>query len=249
MQAVKKDILFKHELTSPREFVFDDAVAQVFDDMIERSVPHYSEVQRATVEIARKFCRPNSRVYDLGCSTGTTLSLLGTLLVEGMLDPTVKLTGVDSSSSMLLTCSQKLSALKMREYVELIESDITTINLQEPSVLILNYTLQFIEPSKRRRFIHRCYEALLPGGVLIITEKVSHPDPSTEALLTELYYDFKRRNGYSELEISQKREALENVLVALTIEENIALIEEAGFPQVEMFLKWYNFASFVAVKK
>lgn len=248
MQAVKKDILFKQKLTSPGDFVFDDAVALVFDDMIERSVPHYSEVQHATVEIARKFCRPHSRVYDLGCSTGTTLSLLATLLAEGILDPTVKLSGVDNSESMLLTCSQKLSALKLRDQVELIGGDITTTDLLEPSVLILNYTLQFIEPTKRSPFIRRCYDALLPGGALIVTEKVSHSDQNTEALLTELYYDFKRRNGYSELEISQKREALENVLVALTVEDNIALMEHAGFSRVAIFLKWYNFASFVAVK-
>jgi len=247
----QKDTVFRKPINQVKDFVFDETVASVFDDMISRSVPHYQEVQSATALIARKLYLPNSLIYDLGCSTGTTLLLLSNAFTDASTDTStdtsVQIVGVDNSRPMLDICQQKLDACRLRGCcIQLVESNIEQFLPTQASVVIMNYSLQFIDPAKRLKVLTNICHSLIPGGAVVVTEKVAHNDPSMEELLTELYYDFKRRNGYSQLEISNKREALENVLVPWTLKQNISLLKNAGFRHVEVFLKWYNFASFVA---
>ena len=238
-----RDNIFNTPKKESSPFAFDEAVAGVFDDMISRSVPFYDEVQQATELLAGQFYQPGTQAYDMGCSTGTTLVRLAAALPDD-----AQIVGVDNSESMLKKCWEKLAALGVSAKVKLLCSDITAIELDQASVVILNYTLQFVEPTKRAAFLGQIHAGMAPGGVLILTEKIRHQVPALEELVVRLYYDFKRRNGYSDLEISQKREALENVLVPFTLEENLQLLTAAGFSRAEVFLKWYNFVSIAAFK-
>jgi tRNA (cmo5U34)-methyltransferase len=244
MISNKKDRIFNKPLTSIQDFKFDENVASAFDDMIQRSVPYYQEIQYATAEITKKLAVPNSNIYDLGCSTGTTLIYL----MQVINNTSINIIGVDNSKPMLAMCKEKLREPYSSARVRLIESNIEDVALSNACVVIMNYSLQFIAPKRRAALASKIWDALLPGGAWIVTEKVTNKNPSLDNLLTELYYDFKRRNGYSNLEIAQKREALEEVLIPWSTEENLQLFHNAGFKDIEIFLKWYNFASFVGRK-
>jgi tRNA (cmo5U34)-methyltransferase len=239
-----KDTIFSTPVSDSKVFTFDKEVANVFDDMIVRSVPMYHEIQGATTRLIVKLCKPDTNIYDLGCSTGNTLISLA----DEILDPSTKIIGIDNSPDMLEICKSKLIRLRALDRVELQEADILTFTPNNASAIILNYTLQFAPPEQRLVILKRCYQGLIPNGTLILSEKVIHQEPKLQSLFTDLYYDFKRRNGYSELEISQKRTALENVMVPLSTEENIALLKQAGFSRVELYLKWHCFSTFVAIK-
>ena len=241
---MSRDTIFSTRSTTLGDFAFDEQVAGVFDDMIHRSVPLYEEVQEASANLARAFVQPVSTVYDLGCSTGTTLIAL----CRAIEDTSIRFVGVDSSAPMLTRCREKLSAAGCEERVALIEADLLDVQTDEASVVLLNYTLQFFPPEKRLALLSAIYNKLRPGGILLVTEKVVHRQPELQKVLTALYYDFKRRNGYSELEISRKREALEDVLVPYSAQENTTLLHDAGFTTVEPYLKWFTFVSLIALK-
>jgi tRNA (cmo5U34)-methyltransferase len=213
--------------------------------MVRRSIPFYDEIQRMTVEIVSVFARPRSRIYDLGCSTGTTLSLL-----SGAIDlPALQFVGMDSSSAMLARARDRLSRAGLRRNLVLRKIDLNgEVEISRASAVILNWTLQFIRPLNRARLLRRIREGLLDGGCLIVTEKVRPNDPALEKLFGEFYHALKRRNGYSLLEIARKREALEKVLRPLRLEDNIALLHDAGFPAAEVFFRWYNFAGLLAIR-
>jgi len=224
----------------PGRFEFNEPVARVFDDMLERSVPLYRECLNATVGWAARHARPGSRVYDLGCSTGTLLAALAQKLPEG-----VRLVGVDNSPAMLKKAREKLQDTP----AELIEADLAgEFQPAEASVVVLNYTLQFLPPNRRGALLEKIHRGLEPGGLLLLIEKITAQNPEHDETLTALYHDYKRERGYTELEIARKREALENVLIPLPPEENRALIAGAGFRAVELFFRWNNFAGFVALK-
>ena len=210
--------------------------------MISRSVPLYADAQRLIPKLAEGLNHQTLKIVDLGCSTGTSLILLARSLSHANLE----LVGVDNSESMLEKCREKLQALGMLESALLQHADIESFDFADASIILMNYTLQFFDLSLRPKILKQLATRLKPGGFLVLSEKVHHADPQTDELLTELYFDFKRRNGYSELEISRKRDALENVLVPLTVEENVNMLQAAGFKKVELMLKWFNFATFVA---
>lgn len=225
--------------TSPKKkFVFNEKVANVFDDMLNRSVPFYSEVTRMTVELISAFHKEGGHILDIGTSLGRTLSALRHAL------PDAKLTGVDSSESMIKKATVNLKDNNCK----LICSKIQDIEIPKSEAIILNYTLQFIEPSARPHLLKKIYDSLSPGGIIIITEKVKTGRKKFDNLTVDLYYNFKKRNGYSELEISQKRDALEKVLRSSTSNNYIKLLENTGFKYSDIFFKWHNFASFIAVK-
>lgn len=238
-----KDTIYRKPLTTVKDFVFDAEVVTVFDDMIGRSVPLYFEAQKATARLAAELLPPGGVVYDLGCSTGATIIELWPLLK----DRSVEIVGIDESTEMLARCREKLNAKQIGNVI-LRQEDITQTKFERASAVILNYTLQFVDPQKRLELLSRCVEGMLPGGVLLLSEKLRQIDSSLQKVVTDLHHDFKRLNGYSELEIAQKREALENVLIPLTIDENAELLRQAGFRKVELILKWYSFGSFVAFK-
>lgn len=240
-----KDEVFKQEIQKISDFKFGTAVVGVFDDMVNRSVPFYGEIQRMLAEQAADFARPGSRVYDLGCSTGTTLIGMNTVV-----EPSIEFVGVDDSTEMLDKCRSRLDEAGFVRPYELVVADLNQgVDIVNASVVVLCLTLQFVRPIHRERLLGRILAGLNPGGVLLLVEKILAEDSSFNRDFIRHYYSYKRRNQYSEMEIAQKREALENVLVPYKLSENITLLRDVGFQHCEVFFKWYNFAGLVATKK
>jgi tRNA (cmo5U34)-methyltransferase len=240
-----KDEVFKKEIEKASDFKFGANVAGVFDDMVSRSVPFYGELQRMVAELSASHAKDGTNVYDLGCSTGTTLIGMDTLMTKE-----VQYIGVDDSMEMLDKCRSKLNEVNFSKPFELRCADLNKgIKISNASVVVLCLTMQFIRPLHREKLLSTIYEGLNTGGALIVVEKILAEDSRFNRDFIDYYYDYKRRNQYSELEISQKREALENVLIPYKLSENIALLRDKGFAHCEVFFKWYNFAGFVAVKK
>ena len=243
-----KDKVFSKKLDSIESFEFNDEVTHVFDNMITRSVPFYHEIHRLILDVFQKISIQNERVYDLGCSTGTTIQLLHKSQIESKKKSTRPIfIGVDSSESMVKKCREKLSLEKNLNF-ELFQNKVQDIELKSSKLIIMNYTLQFIPVEKRPAIMKKIYNSLKKGGVFIMSEKIKSEFNNVEDLVTDLYYDFKRRNGYSNLEIMQKREALENVLVPSTIHQQKKLLRESGFTSYETIFQWYNFSSFIGIK-
>lgn len=236
------DAIFASPMDEVPRFEFDAEVAEVFDDMISRSVPFYSEIQEMVLGLAREFAKPKSCIVDLGCSTGTSfLHLMDSLTLPGL-----DYIGVDASPAMLETAKNNLGDI---DNLTLRQADLNDgFQLSNASVVLLILTLQFLTPENRGGLLADVYRGLNPGGALIVVEKLAGDSEKSEAAFTRLYYEFKRRQGYSELEISQKRDALEDVLIPSTLDENLTLLRDAGFGTREIFFKWYNFAGFLGVK-
>ena len=224
-----------------KHFEFDEEVASVFDDMLDRSVPYYKEMQKLSISFANNFLEDGNRVFDLGCSTGSTLIELSKNSKKSL-----KLFGVDSSSAMLELASKKSKAFGVD--ISFICDDIFNIDFSGTKVIFSNYTLQFIRPLQREKLVKKIYDSLDVGGVFIFCEKLVSPNSLLNKQLIDEYYGFKKTQGYSEFEISQKREALENVLIPYTEDENKKMIKDAGFTHCEMIFKWVNFATFIAIK-
>ena len=240
-----KDEVFRKEIEKVSDFRFGENVARVFDDMVNRSVPFYGEIQRMMAELSASHAAEGSDVYDLGCSTGTTMIGMDTMVANN-----IRFVGVDDSLDMLDKCRGKLLEAGLTRPFDLRCHDLNqAIKITNASVVVLCLTLQFVRPINREQIIRNILAGLNPGGVLILVEKILAEDSSFNREFIEYYYDYKRRNEYSEMEISQKREALENVLVPYKLSENISLLRDAGFSHCEVFFKWYNFAGLVAVKK
>jgi tRNA (cmo5U34)-methyltransferase len=238
------DEVYRAAQAAVADFKFDQSVATVFDDMVSRSVPFYGEIQRMIAEMAGDFATPESTVYDLGCSTGTTF-----INLHPNLDPTIRFVGIDNSAEMLERCRAKLSAHGIDRPLELRHADLNEgIDVENASMVTLILTLQFIRPLRRQRLLADIYRGMNTQGCLILVEKVLGEESLLNRLFIDYYYEMKRRHGYSELEISQKREALENVLIPYKLLENRELLLETGFRSVEVFFKWYNFCGLVAVK-
>jgi tRNA (cmo5U34)-methyltransferase len=237
-----EDRLFESPATG--DFRFDSQTAAVFDDMIHRSVPLYDEMQRMTGEIAADFARPGTHLFDLGCATGASL-----LELDPLLDVEVAFYGIDSSEEMLEKARQRLAASGTGRSMHLIQADLhRTQVVENASVVIMNLTLQFIRPLYREQVVRNVYEGLNEQGCLILIEKLTLGDSLFNRLFIRYYYDMKKRQGYSDVEISNKREALENVLIPYRPEENRELLLQAGFKHVEEFFRWYNFSGVLAVK-
>jgi len=244
--ASSRDKLFAQEGKMPEDFTFGPETAAVFDDMLERSVPMYAELQHHIVEISCFFARPKSTIYDLGCSTGITLQHLAQALPSGN---DVRLVGIDSSEAMLEKCRARLQENKIGERVALSKADLNDpLQICDAAVVILNLTLQFVRPLRRDALIQTIYAGLRSGGCLILIEKVLGNDALCNRVFIDLYYAFKKRQGYSEMEIARKREALENVLIPYRLDENKELLARNGFTHVDVFFKWYNFCGMLAIK-
>ncbi|HBI14288.1 MAG TPA: carboxy-S-adenosyl-L-methionine synthase CmoA [Desulfobulbaceae bacterium] len=240
---MKQDRLFESGAVS-EDFSFNDQVAEVFDDMLNRSIPFYAQVIDCMAAILREKGRPGTTVYDLGCATGTTLLELARRLP----DLNFRFVGIDNAPAMLAKARRKAEMFSRSPLVHFLEDDITRAHLPDGGAVLCNYTLQFIRPLARPHFVRRLYETLPPGGLLLVSEKVISHDPMLNRVYIDLYHQFKLRQGYSELEIAAKREALENILIPFSIRENRDLLTLAGFSTVETFFQWFNFASFIAVK-
>jgi tRNA (cmo5U34)-methyltransferase len=238
------DRVFAEPATRASDFAFDATTVRVFDDMVSRSVPFYGEIQRMTGELAAAFAVPGSSLYDLGCSTGTTL-----LVLDSWLDPAVRFVGLDNSPEMVARTRERLDASPSPRAREVRLGDLhQPFAVEDASVTVMLFTLQFVRPLHRERVLRTIAEGTRPDGALILAEKVIESDSLFNRVFIEKYYDMKRRHGYSELEIAQKREALENVLIPYRVEENRDLLLRCGFTRVQEFFRWYNFAGIIAVK-
>lgn len=235
-----KDKVFNKKIK--KQFEFDEEVASVFDDMLSRSVPFYDEMLNLTVDFAIKNSKEGDTILDLGCSTASTL-----LEIDRKSKHKLNLVGVDNSKAMLERAEKKAKAFGAN--LELIEGDILKTDFKKSNVIISNYTLQFIRPIYREELVKKVFLSLEENGIFIFSEKVVSEDKVLNKQLIDKYFEFKKTQGYSEFEIVQKREALENVLIPYTEKENKKLLKRVGFKHIETIFKWVNFATFIAIKE
>jgi tRNA (cmo5U34)-methyltransferase len=245
--SMDRDEVFDQGVERGSDFEFNAEVAKVFDDMLTRSVPFYLEQQQLIKTISQRFYLPGTKIVDLGCSTGTTLIHLAKVIEEAD-----QLVGFDNSKPMLekSRANTKIAGVADRislNYADL-NGDLSGLDFSNASIVTLCWTLQFIRPLKRDSLVKKIYESLADGGVLIVTDKVLTNDSHMNRFFIDFYYDFKRKNGYSEEEINRKREALENVLIPYRFDENFELFRRNGFSIVETFFQWFNFAGILCVK-
>ncbi|MFT5506519.1 MAG: tRNA (cmo5U34)-methyltransferase [Gammaproteobacteria bacterium] len=240
MTIDKKDRVFSIPLKEVKAFEFDENVARVFSDMISRSVPGYKLLLRLITLFADIFVRHDSRVYDLGCSLGEA----SVVVAEQTRDRRVEIFGIDNAEAMINRCK----LLSEWSNINWICNDIRSVQITNASMVILNLTLQFIDPDERQSLIDHVYEGLNEGGALILTEKITSDDEHQQGRMTDLYHAFKKNQGYSDLEISQKRTALENVLISDSDAEQVSRLKRSGFKEVYQYFHCFNFASYLAIK-
>ena len=233
-----KDKIFNKPIQ--KQFEFDEEVANVFDDMLNRSVPFYKENLNLQINILKKFLKENDKVIDLGSSTGTFLIELSKKIKN------LNLLGIDNSPAMVQKA--KLKAKAFGSNAKFIEADFLEYDLSNSKAIIANYTIQFVRPLKREKLIQKIYNSLQNDGIFLMSEKLITENKKLNKIMIDLYYDFKKEMGYSEYEIAQKREALENVLIPYTMNENLQMLQNAGFKDVEIIFRWNNFATFIAFK-
>ena len=239
-----KDTIFAAPIEKLGDFTFDESVAEVFPDMIQRSIPGYSNIITAIGMLAERFVTANSQVYDLGCSRGAAALSMR----RNIKQPNVKIIGVDNSPPMVERCRQHVAAYHSDVPVEILCDDIRQIEIKNASMVVLNFTLQFLPPEDRVALLTKIYHGLNPNGVLVLSEKFRFEDEKVNELLIDLHHQFKRANGYSELEVSQKRTALENVMRTDSINIHKERLKNIGFSHVELWFQCFNFGSMIAVK-
>jgi len=243
-----RDQIFLRETSGSGDFEFNAQVAEVFDDMLVRSVPFYVEQQRMIAEIGKKFVIEGTGVYDLGCSTATTL-----INLSREIDKPAHFVGYDNSIPMLERARCNIKEHRCDQQVELrfgdLNGPLSSLCIDRASVVAMCWTLQFIRPPQRDGLIRWIHDGMVDNGALIVTEKVLANNAHMNELLVDCYYALKKRNDYSETEIARKREALENVLIPYRIDENIEMFRRNGFAEVETVFQWYNFAAFLCVKR
>ena len=239
-----KDTIFAAPIEKLGDFTFDESVAEVFPDMIQRSIPGYSNIITAIGMLAERFVTADSQVYDLGCSRGAAALSMR----RNIKQPNVKIIGVDNSLPMVERCRQHVAAYHSDVPVEILCDDIRQIEIKNASMVVLNFTLQFLPPEDRVALLTKIYQGLNPNGVLVLSEKFRFEDETVNELLIDLHHQFKRANGYSELEVSQKRTALENVMRTDSINIHKERLKNIGFSHVELWFQCFNFGSMIAVK-
>lgn len=239
-----EDKIFSDKRGLIQNFDFGEDTARVFDDMLDRSIPFYQEIQRMIGDLCADFAMPGSNIYDVGCSTCNTF-----FAIENCIPSDCTCVGLDASQEMLDKAREKFDAHAFANPVQL---DVVDLNqgvcVSNASVVVLNLTLQFIRPLFREKLIDSIAAGINPGGCLILVEKVLSQDSMINRLFIKHYYEMKKRNGYTEMEIAQKREALENILIPYHYDENRKLLLEHGFKSCDCFFRWYNFCGMVAVR-
>lgn len=239
-----QDSIYSQPMQQVNDFCFDQSVAEVFPDMIQRSVPGYSSIVDNIGLLAKQFATPNSRIYDLGCSLGAVSLAMRRYLNS----PEQTIVAIDNSQAMLERCQRHLQAFKSATPFELHCEDLQSTAISNACMVVMNFTLQFIPAEQRQTILDKIYAGLNPGGALILSEKISHPNAQGNQLLVDLHHEFKRRNGYSELEISQKRSALENVMHTDSVATHQQRLKTTGFNDVILWFQCFNFCSLIAIK-
>lgn len=246
------DLIYSSPHVKVKDFAFDAQVVEVFPDMITRSVPGYNTIIDTIGRLSQRFVQQNTHVYDLGCSLGAaTLAMrkgISTSLDHTTPVPNCKIIAVDNSPAMVERCKMHINAFKSDIKVEVMEANIQEVVIENASMVVLNFTLQFIDKKERQAMINKIANGINPGGILVISEKVSYGDHVIDEHLIDLHHDFKKANGYSELEVAQKRTALENVMRTDSVEQHIQRLTNAGFSHVSPWFQCFNFISFIAIK-
>tara|TARA_B110000914_G_scaffold7513_1_gene6297 strand:+ start:6759 stop:7499 length:741 start_codon:yes stop_codon:yes gene_type:complete len=245
MNDSNQDNLFAHPLGVVPGFVFDQAVVDVFPDMIKRSVPGYETILAHCGELASRYVQADSHCYDLGCSLGASTVAMRSR-IEGR---NAKIIAVDNSSAMLDKCATILASVASAVSTELVNQDICDTVINNASMVVMNFTLQFIPMAERLALLEKIYAGLNPGGCLVISEKLHFEPESLNTLLSDLHHQFKLAQGYSELEISQKRDSIENVLIPETLDAHIQRLRACGFQSASPWFQCFNFCSLVAIKE
>lgn len=225
-------------------FSFDEQVVRVFPDMISRSVPGYGTMVEMIGVMAARYARPGTRLYDLGCSLGAATLAMAALVPHR----DCRIVAVDNSAAMIATADQLIKQARPALPVDLLQADIREVAFENASVAVLNFTLQFLPVADRDTLIRRLAAALQPGDILLLSEKIRFADAHEDELQQALHHAFKRNNGYSDMEISQKRTALENVLIPETLATHEQRLRGAGFSQVHVWFRCFNFLSLMAIR-
>ena len=247
----KTDDIYGAPLAKVPDFVFDDKVADVFGDMISRSVPGYATITAVSGVLSQRFSQPNTRLYDLGCSLGATSFSIAQSAAEGC-----ECIAVDNSPAMISRLQKLLTdspdplelSTSSETLIKPMEANVEDVDIENASVVTMNFTLQFLPVSKRLSMLKKICDGLNDKGVLLLSEKIHMDDPLVNELFVDLHHNFKLNNGYSELEVSQKRDAIENVLIPETLEVHKQRLFDAGFSRVETWFQCFNFVSLVAFK-
>lgn len=240
---MRKDDIYSLPLSQVGDFQFDERVVRVFPDMIKRSVPGYGSILSMIGELAERYVTPGSTVYDLGCSLGAC-----TLTVGHRVPTDCLIRAIDSSESMVSELQARLGQDPPPCRVEVECADLREVAVRDCSLAILNFTLQFIPQAQRNSVLQTIAQGTLPGGALVLSEKIAFQDPQQQELLTELHHNFKRAHGYSDLEIAQKRTALENTLIPETLECHLERLKTVGFETATCWFQCFNFVSILALK-
>ncbi|MGD9211266.1 MAG: carboxy-S-adenosyl-L-methionine synthase CmoA [Desulfobacteraceae bacterium] len=245
-ELMPRDTLYTKEQQHIAPFEFNQEVVKVFDDMIHRSIPGYKDIINNQVQLIHRFYQPNTLIFDLGCSHGN----LGIQLCRQFPQMKFTMIAADNSPAMLTSYANRLTDKPNRQKIHLCCIDISNLRLTKSStsIVVINFTLQFLPVSQREKLIKMIHTALKPGGILLFSEKIFHIDRRLDELQKEFHHCFKRKNGYSDLEISQKREALENVLIPETIEAHSERLERTGFNGHDIWYKCFNFCSWICIK-
>lgn len=245
---MKKDTIYKVKSTLGGPFRFDDAVAEVFPDMLRRSIPGYAASIEAIGSLAARYVQSGTNCYDLGCSLGAATIAMR----QGIHAPDCRIIAIDNAPAMIERCEKAIAHDNQnraaRAAVEVVLADIRDVAIENASMIVMNYTLQFLDLAGRDTMIDSIYDGLIPGGLLLLSEKVVDQDAHMEELLVDLHHEHKRRNAYSELEISRKRAAIENVLIPETVAAHHERLTSAGFEHAAVWLRYFNFVSMVAIK-
>ncbi len=245
MNKKNRDSIYAQPIRTISDFTFDEKVAAVFPDMIKRSVPGYANIISMISVLAGRYAQPQSFFYDLGCSLGAA-----TLAIRhGAKQPGCRIIAVDNSPAMLERCRQNLTFDSGGAPADLVCADIRNIRIQRASVVVLNFTLQFLQKKDRASVLAQIHDGMLPGGVLILSEKISFENKKQNDLHIDLHHTFKRANGYSALEISQKRAALENVMIPESVPKHLERLAAAGFSRCEVWFQCFNFISILAIRE
>jgi len=239
-----EDKLFEQQFEAVKSFAFDQQVADVFADMIKRSVPGYDSILKSIAMYCMQYAQENSNIYDLGCSLGA----VAVTAAKATADINCQVIAVDTSTAMIEKCQQIIDDKKLDEKIKVFQKDVIGMQMTNASVVISNFTLQFIPQVHRLEVVKNIYQGLNSGGVFILSEKFK-ADKDSDEFLIEHYHAYKKINGYSNKEIQRKRHPLKDVLIPDSIDEIKIRLKIAGFNQVIKWFQCFNFASFIAIKE
>lgn len=243
---MSKDEIYAADAGDPAPFEFNESVARVFPDMLRRSIPGYAASLEVIASLAARAVRADSRCFDLGCSLGAA-----TLAMQhSVSQPGCGVTAVDNAPAMVARCRRLLEQRARPDgpAVTVVEADVREVDIDRASMVVMNYTLQFLPVAERPAMLRRIADGMMAGGIFVLSEKVVEEDQAVESLLVDLHHDYKRRNAYSELEIGRKRAALENVLVPETVATHLERLRQAGFRHSGILLRHLNFVTLAGIR-